>query len=230
MALTKRLRYEILRRDDNTCRYCGASAPDVKLTIDHVIPVSLGGHDVASNLVAACRDCNAGKSSASPDSALVADVSASATTYMLALRDGFTRLRATYEVEDEYIEEFRDAWKRWGYEDAAKDHHAFPLPDGWTLSIRRWYRIGAPISLIEEAIEIAMTRRNLATAELSARFAYTAGVIWKRIDEIGSIETVTLDSVAVYTAMEADEMASDRGAAGYQAGYHRALEVNGIEE
>ena len=28
MAVSKRLRYEILRRDNHTCRYCGASAPD----------------------------------------------------------------------------------------------------------------------------------------------------------------------------------------------------------
>ena len=41
MAVSKRLRYEILRRDNHTCRYCGESAPDVKLTIDHVVPVSL---------------------------------------------------------------------------------------------------------------------------------------------------------------------------------------------
>ncbi|AWN05089.1 HNH endonuclease [Gordonia phage Easley] len=40
MAVSKRLRYEILRRDNHTCRYCGATAPDVPLTVDHVVPVS----------------------------------------------------------------------------------------------------------------------------------------------------------------------------------------------
>lgn len=33
MAVSKRLRYEILRRDDHACRYCGDRAPDVKLTV-----------------------------------------------------------------------------------------------------------------------------------------------------------------------------------------------------
>lgn len=54
MAVSKRTRYEVLRRDNHTCRYCGGSAPDVRLTVDHVLPVTLGGSDDPSNLVAAC--------------------------------------------------------------------------------------------------------------------------------------------------------------------------------
>ena len=38
MAVSKRLRYEVLRRDNHTCRYCGAQAPDVKLTVDNMAP------------------------------------------------------------------------------------------------------------------------------------------------------------------------------------------------
>jgi len=32
MAVTKRLRFEILRRDGHACRYCGRAAPDVRIT------------------------------------------------------------------------------------------------------------------------------------------------------------------------------------------------------
>ncbi|MFE4420379.1 HNH endonuclease [Streptomyces sp. NPDC056817] len=63
MAVSKRLRYEILRRDRYTCRYCGASAPDAPMRVDHVTPVALGGTDHPSNLVAACEPCNSGKTS-----------------------------------------------------------------------------------------------------------------------------------------------------------------------
>lgn len=31
--ISKRLRYEILRRDDHQCRYCGATAPHTPLTV-----------------------------------------------------------------------------------------------------------------------------------------------------------------------------------------------------
>ena len=40
MPISKRLRYEILHRDNHACRYCGASAPDAVITIDHVVPVA----------------------------------------------------------------------------------------------------------------------------------------------------------------------------------------------
>jgi 5-methylcytosine-specific restriction endonuclease McrA len=69
MTVSKRARYEVLRRDNHTCRYCGGKAPDVALTVDHVTPVALGGTDGPGNLVAACRDCNAGKAASHPDAA-----------------------------------------------------------------------------------------------------------------------------------------------------------------
>lgn len=74
MAVSKRLRYEILRRDNHACRYCGAAAPDAKLNVDHVIPQALGGKDKPENLVTACTDCNAGKTSSMPNAMVVADV------------------------------------------------------------------------------------------------------------------------------------------------------------
>lgn len=74
MAVSKRLRYEILRRDNHACRYCGASAPTVKLNVDHVIPQALGGSDKPTNLVTACADCNSGKTSSLPNAEPVADV------------------------------------------------------------------------------------------------------------------------------------------------------------
>lgn len=62
MALTKKTRFEVLKRDGYKCRYCGRKAPDVVLHVDHVLAVSNGGTDCPSNLVAACLECNLGKS------------------------------------------------------------------------------------------------------------------------------------------------------------------------
>lgn len=62
MSLSKNARFKILARDRFTCRYCGRSAPAVELHVDHVHPVSLGGSDHPTNLVAACVDCNSSKS------------------------------------------------------------------------------------------------------------------------------------------------------------------------
>ena len=57
-----KLRFEVFKRDNFKCQYCGMSAPDVVLNVDHIDPVSNGGENDILNLVTSCRDCNSGKS------------------------------------------------------------------------------------------------------------------------------------------------------------------------
>lgn len=61
-GISKRVRFEVFKRDSFKCQYCGKSAPDVLLRVDHIHPVSKGGADELLNLITACFDCNAGKS------------------------------------------------------------------------------------------------------------------------------------------------------------------------
>lgn len=64
---SKRLRFEILKRDGFRCRYCGVSAASAVLHVDHVVAESAGGEDVPENLVTACAACNGGKSNVGLD-------------------------------------------------------------------------------------------------------------------------------------------------------------------
>ena len=61
-SLTKKIRFEVFKRDSFKCQYCGAAAPDVMLEVDHIDPVSKGGANEMVNYITACRSCNAGKS------------------------------------------------------------------------------------------------------------------------------------------------------------------------
>lgn len=63
------LRMSILRRDGFRCRYCGRSAPEVVLEVDHIRSRRDGGTDDPTNLAACCRDCNGGKGGQSFDDA-----------------------------------------------------------------------------------------------------------------------------------------------------------------
>jgi 5-methylcytosine-specific restriction endonuclease McrA len=45
----------------NTCLACGRSEPEVKITPDHVIPLSKGGSNSIENIQPLCWGCNAGK-------------------------------------------------------------------------------------------------------------------------------------------------------------------------
>ena len=59
--IPKSVRFEVFKRDKFTCQYCGESAPNVILEVDHITPVSKGGSDDIMNLITSCRDCNRGK-------------------------------------------------------------------------------------------------------------------------------------------------------------------------
>lgn len=51
-------RAEVLERDGGACRRCGATD---HLSIDHVIPVALGGPERPENYQVLCRACNSSK-------------------------------------------------------------------------------------------------------------------------------------------------------------------------
>lgn len=59
--ISKSVRFEILRRDNFSCQYCGVAAPVAVLHVDHVLPVKYGGTNDPWNLNTACQDCNLGK-------------------------------------------------------------------------------------------------------------------------------------------------------------------------
>lgn len=60
-SLSKKLRFEVFKRDSFTCQYCGKVAPNVILEVDHIDPVSKGGSNYHLNLITCCFDCNRGK-------------------------------------------------------------------------------------------------------------------------------------------------------------------------
>jgi hypothetical protein len=60
--IRKSVRFEVFKRDSFTCQYCGASAPNVVLQVDHIKPVASGGTNDLLNLITSCQPCNSGKS------------------------------------------------------------------------------------------------------------------------------------------------------------------------
>lgn len=54
-------RFNIFKRDNFTCQYCGRKSPEVILTLDHKYPKSKGGANTEDNLITACKECNHGK-------------------------------------------------------------------------------------------------------------------------------------------------------------------------
>ncbi len=136
MAVSKRLRYEILRRDNHTCRYCGCGVDEgAQLTIDHVRPIALGGTDNADNLVAACRDCNYGKSSSPVDAPLVDQVAQDAVRWAAAIKRAAEDQRAERAAVEAVVAVFDARWNDWTYGDGTR---TVSRPADWQPTVARW--------------------------------------------------------------------------------------------
>ncbi len=62
-------RRNLFKRDHGTCQYCGVRPGSAELTIDHVLPRSLGGTSRWDNCVLACVSCNSRKANRTPEQA-----------------------------------------------------------------------------------------------------------------------------------------------------------------
>jgi hypothetical protein len=175
VAVTKRVRFEVFRRDGFKCRYCGVTASDgAGLTVDHVVPVSLGGIDKPSNLVTACKDCNAGKSSTQPDGPMVEDVSSSDMAFAAALKAALSETAsdlAAYHALYAAAVEHWTAWEFGGQE--------LPLPPSMATTMDHWARLGVTAELVGYAIDIAM---SAAGVHKSSKWKYACGIVWKRVN------------------------------------------------
>lgn len=177
MAVSKRLRYEVLRRDNHTCRYCGATAPDVPLRVDHVTPVALGGGDDPANLATACEPCNSGKTSSTPDAALVAGVSDDALRWATAMEQAAGKLLEQEQPKLEYREAFLAEWNRWG-RGSGKSRKPLELPSDWKASIETFRTAGLPQFVWADIVDGAMGNEKV---NQGSKFKYCAGIAWKKI-------------------------------------------------
>ena len=173
MAVSKRLRFEILRRDEHTCTYCGESAPNVTLHVDHVIPEALGGSDDASNLTTACKDCNAGKSSTAPDAPNVASVDARAAKWKDAMQRAADIERSARNGSLSLIVWMHFHWTQLFGDDYYLDH-------GWQQSTAKFAELG----LNHDDLRYAMSVVHRKAGTLNGgHFSYFCGVCWKMISE-----------------------------------------------
>jgi hypothetical protein len=175
MAVSKRTRYEVLRRDNFTCRYCRSS--EGEMVVDHVTPIALGGSDDPSNLVAACRDCNAGKASTSPEAATVADVRDDELRWSAALAKAAEITTEQASWTKTLTDWFEDTWylemPQWAY-----------LPDDWKETVIRFESLGVSTHVMRNVIEIVATKHHV---EQRARFKYFCGICWNKVRELQEI-------------------------------------------
>lgn len=177
MAVSKRLRFEILRRDNFTCRYCGLSAPAVHLRVDHVVPDVLGGKPEPGNLVTACEPCNSGKSSMHPDSPLVENVQQDAIRWKRAMEEAAQIRRYKREEREAYSNYFLALWNEWDYGPVGGKKR-IPLADDWRSTLDLFFEYDVEADDIVFAVRTAMERKNVLPEHT---FRYFCGICWNML-------------------------------------------------
>jgi hypothetical protein len=64
--MSRNIQQKIWARDGFRCMFCNRKMGDVKLTIDHFVPLELGGEDKPDNYISTCSKCNKDKGSMTP--------------------------------------------------------------------------------------------------------------------------------------------------------------------
>ena len=152
--LSKRLRFEVFKRDGFACVYCGISPVGAALHVDHVIAVAAGGSNRPENLVTSCPDCNLGKSSVGLENRKLQTLT----------KDSVKRQREHAEQIAAFLENAKAI-------EAERDRVRGMLASHWqaavgTLSLEMFDRLRYllaqyPIPILMEAISI--TGRNMGT-------------------------------------------------------------------
>lgn len=186
--IPRAVRYQVLRRDNHACRYCGATAPEVKIVVDHVTPVVLGGSNAPDNLVAACQPCNSGKAATPPDAALVADVSEDALRWARARLMAADLLRQERADLEEEAYQVMSMWRICVIDIHDSETELQYAPWGGVASICTWLERGLTVQDMWGLIEGPVSARaGWLISKGSAPWNYFAGCCWKRIGEVDEL-------------------------------------------
>ena len=99
-SISKKIRFEVFKRDKFTCQYCGGKAPSILLEIDHIKPIASGGDNGILNLVTSCFDCNRGKGKRELSDACVIEKQ---MVEIESMADRVDQLRAIQDWRDELV-------------------------------------------------------------------------------------------------------------------------------
>lgn len=167
--LSKKVRFNVFKRDLFVCQYCGRHPPEVVLEVDHINPVSAGGDNSEHNLITACFDCNRGKSAGTlqPNSLDVAGRAVELEERLEQAKAYDKLLRKERRVKEANIDAV-----------AAPYEALFP---GWTINANGRRSVGTflkslPPSEVIEAMEMACERKPREFA-----FKYFCGICWRKI-------------------------------------------------
>ena len=150
--VSKRIRFEVFKRDHFKCQYCGRTPPEVVLEIDHITPKAAGGQESINNYITACSDCNRGKGSIKLES-----IPASIQDNIALLKEKRKQLKAYNRFLLDLQEETEDAIEQIdGIFNKYFPH--YQLSDSFRNSTLRRFLTHLPSAKVQEAMRMACSQ------------------------------------------------------------------------
>lgn len=169
--VSKKVRFDVFKRDGFQCQYCGKVPPTVILEVDHVDPVANGGNNDIDNLVTACFDCNRGKSDR-----LLSSIPKTVNEKAEILAEREEQLRAYHEIVrkkqmrlESEVNQVSDIYSIFAPE--------YELTDLAKVSVRRFIETLGVVE-VEDAMMVAGQRWSRMDSKI---FKYFCGVCWNKI-------------------------------------------------
>jgi len=168
-SLSKKIRFDVFKRDGFKCMYCGAHPPAVVLEADHIKPVALGGKNRMDNLITACFACNRGKAAISLDA-----VPQALADKAEAIKEREAQIKGYEKVmSDKRLRLDREAW--------AILHILLPDAESasrdWLNSLRSFIdKLG--FHDVKESMEIAVAKGRYSDDKT---WRYFCGICWNKL-------------------------------------------------
>jgi hypothetical protein len=178
-GLSKKIRFEIFKRDEFACQYCGRTPPSIILEVDHIVAVANGGTDDLINLITACFDCNRGKGAGD-----LKKVLPSTKTQLESEKERHAQveeynkfLLMRRKFNDEQITELGHYWFNQIYP-KQRDEYVFGTKR--ELSIKRFLK-SLTFAEILDSIDIAFSRVPNKSDYDDKTWRYFCGICWNMI-------------------------------------------------
>lgn len=173
-ALSKKLRFEVFKRDSFKCQYCGRGAPEVLLHVDHIKPVKDGGGNDMLNLITSCKDCNLGKGARRINDNTTLEKQRHELEELQQKRE---QLEMMMRWRDE-LEEIKDQAGNYAIEKYERLFNCSLSAYGEETLKKEVSQFG--LTNVLEAMDITSLRLNIPPND---RMRYMAGICWNKIKE-----------------------------------------------
>ncbi len=169
---SKKVRFDVFKRDGFVCQYCGRTPPEVVLEVDHINPKSKGGKDNINNYITACVDCNRGKAGTPLDK-----LPDGPRKNLRVLRETRAQLKAYNILVEEQEQDYLDAIDR--INKIFKETYPTKIPtEQFNRTATRTFLTHLP----EVAVRNAMAKAcSFINDNPYSALKYYCGICWNRI-------------------------------------------------